>query len=321
MALFIWGEKEVRRRLGYVADFCPLCRDLRAFEVNRLGIAGHIYYITFVEGRLAGYRMTCQVCRTEFQCEPETYATLARESAPPLRLAATTFPGWRRKRAPELAVERMLADPFAKIPAQRRLELIRAPFTKLGPRVEKRFGETFTMDGVTAATAIAVLAAIYLASIWRTGTAYEYRDEVLAGVFAGALIAMIAQFLLAKGRYFRREIFPILVPALKPIKPTREELEAVVQDLRTLRMMIARKIDVAALAAAVTATSSAPPSAALRALDEEGAQEIEARIDLAMAYREMGDAASAGELIGEILADPAATGEQKARARAISSAS
>src|SRR5258706_9118781 len=41
----IWGKKRVTKSLGYVADFCPLCRDVRTFELVRVGLAGHIYYL------------------------------------------------------------------------------------------------------------------------------------------------------------------------------------------------------------------------------------------------------------------------------------
>lgn len=28
----IWGTKRVNTRLGYVADFCPICRDLQTLS-------------------------------------------------------------------------------------------------------------------------------------------------------------------------------------------------------------------------------------------------------------------------------------------------
>jgi hypothetical protein len=35
----IWGRKKVERKLGFVAEFCPICRTPREFEVSRVGIA------------------------------------------------------------------------------------------------------------------------------------------------------------------------------------------------------------------------------------------------------------------------------------------
>jgi len=38
----VWGKKIVYRKLGFVADFCPICRGPRAFELKRVGSASHL---------------------------------------------------------------------------------------------------------------------------------------------------------------------------------------------------------------------------------------------------------------------------------------
>jgi FimV-like protein len=308
MAMFIWGEKEVFKRLGFVADFCPLCRDLRTFEVSRIGIAGHIYYITLVEGRFAGYRMVCQVCGTAYQADPEIYAKLNERALPPLQLAQATFPNWRKYHAARLALERALADPFAKISAQQRAMLIREPFRLLGPRVEKRFGQAFTMDGPTVATIAAAIVAIALADWGLREWMPAYWQEIEAGVVALGMAAVVLQLSLARGRYFRNRIFPIIVPALRPLRPKREELEEVVKELKKLRAMIARKIDVEALLEALQ-TSPAP---AAKAFEDP---ECETRLDLAAAYLEMGDHGGARSLLAEVMDAVEASATQKDRAR------
>jgi len=32
----VWGKKRVERKQGMVADFCPICREVRAFTLIRL---------------------------------------------------------------------------------------------------------------------------------------------------------------------------------------------------------------------------------------------------------------------------------------------
>jgi hypothetical protein len=46
LSVIIWGTKRTLNKLGYVADFCPLCRQSRAFSVSRVGKVGHFYYNT-----------------------------------------------------------------------------------------------------------------------------------------------------------------------------------------------------------------------------------------------------------------------------------
>ena len=57
--LFIWGKKRVERNIGKVADFCPICREVRMFQLIRVGVADHIYYVSFGEGYHTLQRMRC----------------------------------------------------------------------------------------------------------------------------------------------------------------------------------------------------------------------------------------------------------------------
>jgi len=70
MFFIVWGKKRVTRNLGYVADFCPLCREPKPFLLQRIGMAGHVYYISAGEGELVGFHRTCQTCKTAFTADP-----------------------------------------------------------------------------------------------------------------------------------------------------------------------------------------------------------------------------------------------------------
>jgi len=55
----IWGRKQVEKRLGYVADFCPICRDINPFLVSSVGVAEHIYYLPIGKGELISHIAEC----------------------------------------------------------------------------------------------------------------------------------------------------------------------------------------------------------------------------------------------------------------------
>ena len=163
--MFIWGKKYVYKRLGYVADFCPLCREVRAFELKRVGLAGHIYYITLTEGDLVGHERRCASCDTDFNAKPEIYARPSGESRPVRELIPLTFPNLATYYAARLAVEKALRDPFAKISQQDRMALIKEPFSLLSPKAEERFRASL-IDG----QAIAVFfAALFVGGMVATG--------------------------------------------------------------------------------------------------------------------------------------------------------
>lgn len=44
--MIVWGKKHVFDMVGYVADFCPICRDVRRFMMQEILLAGHVYGLT-----------------------------------------------------------------------------------------------------------------------------------------------------------------------------------------------------------------------------------------------------------------------------------
>ena len=103
--MIIWGTKRVVSSLGFVADFCPICREVRTFEVERIGMAGHLYYLSFGSGTLAGYVRTCRTCGTGLNATPDMYARLSREMLRPDELQPITFPNLNEVHGPRLAME------------------------------------------------------------------------------------------------------------------------------------------------------------------------------------------------------------------------
>ena len=88
----VWGKKIVYRKVGHVADFCPICRKVQPFELKRVGSAGHVYYVSVGEGELVGYERTCKECGTVFRAEPTTYASVSKTLAPLADLVRQTYP-------------------------------------------------------------------------------------------------------------------------------------------------------------------------------------------------------------------------------------
>ena len=89
----VWGKKTVYRKVGHVADFCPICRQARCFTLKRVGMAGHIYYLSAGQGELVGFERTCASCSTSVAAQPERYIAFAKKPASIEELKQTTFPG------------------------------------------------------------------------------------------------------------------------------------------------------------------------------------------------------------------------------------
>lgn len=137
--MIIWGRKTVIRDLGFVADFCPVCARVRQYTVQRIGTAGHIYYITVGDGDLVDYHRTCMACKVTLRADPTRYATLAKRPDSTAALIKQTFPDFEEANKDRLALEDAIrANPHA-LSAQDRQALIMQPFTLLASRVTERF--------------------------------------------------------------------------------------------------------------------------------------------------------------------------------------
>jgi hypothetical protein len=212
--LIIWGKKRVTKSLGYVADFCPLCRDVRAFELVRVGLAGHVYYLTLSEGELVGYERTCMQCRTVLNAQPDRYAHINYRAQPPGELAPITFPKLKEFWAARLGVERELKSVFGKVSPEDRQTLIREPFILLSPKVEEHYASSLAF---------------------------------------------------VRGRFLRNEILPLLASALRPLKPTPAEIDAVLTEQKKLGRKIGSKVKAVDVLAALAASPAGELPGAVKA--------------------------------------------------------
>lgn len=248
----IWGKKRVTRRLGYVADFCPICRGLQTFKLKRVGIAGHIYYISFGEGKLVGHLRTCAVCDVDLDAKAEGYREIHAKRLPAGELAPVTHPDWKQRYAKRLEIERELKSVFGKIDADTRRWLLREPFNLLAFKVEERFSATH-FDLRTFVALLAGLLLVVPAATFLANRLASVGGEILAAGWILAIVAVGWQMWGISGRYFREKIFPILVPALGPLKPTREELEQVLTESKARGEKLGKKLKLDELMAALGA--------------------------------------------------------------------
>lgn len=69
----VWGSKEKKKQLGFVADHCIQCQDVRAFSLEDRYEAGHIYYISLTQGKWRATVKTCLTCHGEFVASKNDY--------------------------------------------------------------------------------------------------------------------------------------------------------------------------------------------------------------------------------------------------------
>lgn len=130
MFLFvIWGRRRIAKTLGYVADYCVVCRKITKFEVIRTTIANHIFFIPIETPTLLGTMQSCQKCAAEFDFTPDRFKSLAKHSFRSVdELSTITFPSVYETFRERLEIERQLKIDPNSIDPQIRAELMMEVF-------------------------------------------------------------------------------------------------------------------------------------------------------------------------------------------------
>lgn len=244
----VWGKKVVRKKIGFVADFCPICRTIRPFQVMRLEAAGGLYYLGLGEGEPAGHERTCQQCDTSYPAEPATYASIAKTILALSELKRQTYPHIEEALRDQLALEQRVRHALVHLSAEERSALIRSPFMLLSSHVEKRFSALHIDRGV-ALSMVAALALLTFGTAAARSVAPDSTDWSML-VFLGIGIVLIGwQMALSGTKYMNRHIVPKLARALRPLRPTEHELKSVHAELKELRHKMAKKLVLAELQA------------------------------------------------------------------------
>jgi hypothetical protein len=244
----VWGKKLVYRKVGFVADFCPICRVARPFELKRVGSAGHVYYISAGEGELVGFERHCQECKTSLRAEPTDYASVSKNELPLSELIQRTFPNLAQALKDRLALEERVQRHPESLSLEERHALIRNPFLLLSPKVEKRFAATH----IDKEIGLSIVGAICLLVVG-PGVAHALapdQAELSVLLFIVLGLALVAwQITASGGRFMRREVVPVLAASLRPLRPTEPEISSVLSELKQLRHKMASKLKPADLLA------------------------------------------------------------------------
>jgi hypothetical protein len=237
----VWGKKLVYRKIGYVADFCPICRAIKPFELKRVGSASHVYYVTAGEGQLVGYERTCKECDVSFRAEPTAYASVSKTLTPLDELRTQTFPNIDQALRDRLALEkRVQSDPMSLSPDERRA-LIRSPFLLLSPKVERRFASTH-IDKEVGLSLVAGLALLLVVPALTHAVAADARDKLELICIVLVIVLVVWQGTLSSRRFMRRQVIPVLAGTISPLKPTESELKSVLAELKQLKHKIGTKL-------------------------------------------------------------------------------
>jgi hypothetical protein len=239
--IFIWGKKVVRRKVGFVADFCPMCRDPRPFRLNEVRRIGHIYYISLGSGDLLGYERVCEGCTLALHGEPGHYASTLKKVASVDLLMQSTYPNLRDVYAERLRIEETVRHSPGELSMDVREALIKQPFVLLSSVVEAKLRQS-SMDLVSGGILIASLVAFCASLVVAPSIAPDHVPELVTAVGLVCLAAIVWAFATGAKRYVRAAILPRIAKTLRPLRPSDGEIGAVLAEMRRARHKLAGKL-------------------------------------------------------------------------------
>ena len=131
--LLVWGRRWYGKRLGYVGEFCEICRRPQPFTLTKMTLIGHFWYLPMGTHYGSVHRGRCLQCGTEIDTARERYGNVARRKAPARELLDATFPNHEQVLKARLEAERVVrGDPRALAP-ETRVRLVDLPFVILSP--------------------------------------------------------------------------------------------------------------------------------------------------------------------------------------------
>jgi len=244
--MVIWGSKRKLTKLGMAADFCPICRRVQPFEVSRVNMVKHVYYIPMGGGKVVGHLAACQECSVHKFIDADHYPSITDEDQISLEdLIKRTNPGLKDELVERMPLEKRIWNKEQLSPDERRF-LISEPFNSISPMLELRYRDSLPLDKNTGLsclmTIVIPLFVLFIASLFNRSVVGDYLKLVgysLVGV--GVVITLISIFT-TNSRYLDRSIYPLFAKALSPLNPTLDELKLAVDKYKKLRMIVGRKI-------------------------------------------------------------------------------
>ncbi len=238
--IVIYGTHVWRRRLGWVAGYCPICRMAQRFRLFKVQVVRHFFYLPIAPGRTAGHEVRCQRCGQTMETLIDTYPDVTRDRHLPIeQLIDLTCPTvWEQLEERQAMYERYCLGVMS---ADERDALLAEPLRLIEPELDARASGLHSDRWTTPFALAAVGGAVYL-TYYAGHLPRHVRQE--AG-WALALSSIVIIALLVSGdarRYAKRKLLPRIAPALAAYQPTRHDIKTILDRFRRRGLTVGKRL-------------------------------------------------------------------------------
>lgn len=250
MPIVVSGTKTVRKTVGRVADFCPICRDVKAFDLVHIGRAAHVYGVALGDGDTLNYEVRCLTCDVHFTSHARNYRQV---STNPQDSDDDVVSTCGRSRPEQLQKD---LDETEKLRAgtlsvEERKTMMDATFEFLNEHARHRKLQVGAQekDNGGCITSLMIFCSAFL--IWHgwnrlepgreidltAGTLYIFLPLIVSGI-----VYTLWQISGDTKRYIHSNLLPKLGCALKPFSPTADEIRELLKRYRKRKFTLARNL-------------------------------------------------------------------------------
>jgi hypothetical protein len=248
--LFMPRESSIETRRGYVADFCVVCRDLRAFSLMEMDSKRTVAGMRTRGDEVLGHYIRCMKCGAELASTDMRYSFVAEEIQPDFELLiATTYPVLRKKHAARLELEGDLRRGKTRLALEERRKLLIEPLIALSSMVDRRFAEPNRIDArmslACGGTLLITIALFCIGEFYLQGAAQTWALRLMGMGLAFGIGYSLLAMTDAPLRFVKIRVAPLAGRALKPLGPGRKEIEECLEECRRMELKIgtALKLD------------------------------------------------------------------------------
>ena len=231
-----FGLINSHRTIGRVADFCPFCRGFRPFRLVEVVSGRFLYSIPLGPGIIVGHSRVCESCKLLSPALTENYRGVSSDPSADLEtLIAQTNPEIHRTWASRMLLEERIQS--RKLSAGERAGLLREPFEMATVVLARRNIEGKldwpTRLGCFGTILLPVACLAILPAVWKTS---GDSIEMVAIVAGGACLAFTVLAIVTDARrHSRKAVLPTLITALRPLDPSDQEIDQILESLRQQR--------------------------------------------------------------------------------------
>ena len=233
-------EIEMMTHIDYVIDFCPICRDVKIFKINRVYFCVEQGAVSFRSNSISRCQKVCVDCGVILDVVLNRYQEiLPQNEGDVITLLEKTFPNIYDVFEERFALEKMVRERPIGIPENMKEDLIQEPFLLLAGIVGDR--RPFQLDWASGTGCLLTLflpfSVPWIMMLFVSHSLYNL--QVAGLVFVVCLFVTVCLILSTPGKLLKRKILPNLIRSLRPLRPTEEELGSCLGRLEDMGLKIA----------------------------------------------------------------------------------